>query len=136
MGFVTKEEIRDYHIKRTLDQVMKCDKVFSVWMLHSIHAFDRSKLKHVTFSPRKPPIAYFVLPIEQRIEDLQLKVHNLRNVVNVRAALIDVKKDISTLLQEYRVHEQNNNKSLDAAFLEGFNEGCLQTRDGFKNFIM
>ena len=140
---VNLQESRKYHTVRLCNEFMKGshNRVISVWLTAQLNNFDKAHLKPTPkLSVRKPPPSYTTLPIEQLIEDLQIKVHRARYAVkdlppmNLAAVFLDIKNDLRTIKQEFLVHDQKRINDLDGAFLEGFNEGSLQTRDAIKNF--
>ena len=114
-----------YHTSRRTNELCRgiLQRTLFWHLLNSVRQFKREKLKPTELNPRRTVYHYTVLPIDQRIEDLQAKVHRYSNAVNKQAALIDIKRDIKILYQEFKVYEQEKNKELDNAYMLGYNEG-------------
>lgn len=141
----TVEETRNYHIERTYQEFFKFGgkRMISTWLCCQIVHADQSKLlKPIPKRPIRRGTVYVTLPVEQLIEDLQMKIHRSCGdskkspFVNLIMVLHDVKRDLNVIKQEFLVYDQRRTNDLDGAFLEGFNEGSLQTRDSIKNFTV
>jgi hypothetical protein len=131
-----QETTLEYHCGRVTNELTKgiIQRTLFWHLLNSVRQFKLERLKHAELNTRRSVFHYAVLPIDQRIEDLQAKVHRYSMAINKQAALIDIKRDIKILYQEFKVYEQEKNKELDNAYMLGFNEGSRVLTDG--NFFI
>ena len=120
----------NYHLSRTLNELCKgqLHRTITWFVREEIRLFDKLKLKPTFQLPRQQVFHYSVLPIDQRIEDLQAKVHRVSSAKNTHAALIDVKRDIKILYQEFKVYEQEKIKEVDDAYTRGYSEAVFEVQ--------
>jgi len=119
------EETRRYHIERTLNDSLKnySKRRLTYFLLGELRDFDLTDLKPTPRPVRKYITHYVVLPLEQRIEDIQMRLHRLKNSPNPDATMLDIKRDIAILKQECIVAEEQHKRDLDGCYLEGYNDG-------------
>lgn len=126
------ESTLHYHSSRVTNELCRgiIQRTLFWHLLNSVRQFKKDRLKPAELNPRRTVFHYTVLPIDQRIEDLQAKVHRYNNAVNKQAALIDIKRDIKILYQEFKVYEQEKTKELDNAYMLGYSEGSHVVSNG------